>query len=80
MKVLNVYFHLINICLRMLCARPCGYGLEEGAWEQRWEKQGVKEQCGSCSGTKPEIFMGVSVGPRAQLEGGCLWVQTPCAE
>lgn len=54
--------------------------LDEGAWEQRWEKQGVKEQCGSCSGTKPEIFMGVSVGPRAQLEGGCLWVQTPCAE
>ena len=29
---------------------------------------------------KSEVFMGVSVGPRAQLEGGCLWVQTPCAE
>lgn len=37
--------------------------LDEGAWEQRWEKQGVKEQCGSCSGTKSEISWGSLWGP-----------------
>ena len=53
--------------------------LGEGAWEQRWEKQGVKEQCKEqflSPGTKSEIFTRVSVGHRAQVEGSSLWVQT----
>lgn len=44
------------------------------------EKQGVKEQCGSCSELSLRFSWGSSVGPRAQLEGIFLSSKTPCAE